>query len=197
MTGARPHLARAAAVALALVSAPSILGCYTGSARGISPRTVAADPGWTLVRDVPFVHQRAETDCGAAAMAMVLSYWALPTTAEEISARYPSVSQRGIKAGELRDLARGKGLAAFLVKGELRDLSTELGRGHPILVGLYKPHGRRALAHYEVVIGIHAEKRLILSLDPAHGWRENSIEGFAREWIPAGQVALVIFRTAP
>jgi hypothetical protein len=48
-----------------------------------------------------------------------------------------------------------------------------------------------------VVIGIHAEKRLILSLDPALGWRENSIEGFAREWIPAGQVTLVIFRNAP
>jgi hypothetical protein len=51
--------------------------------------------------------------------------------------------------------------------------------------------GGRALAHYEVVVGINRRQRLILSLDPATGLRENTLEGFAREWVPTQQVTIV------
>jgi ABC-type bacteriocin/lantibiotic exporter with double-glycine peptidase domain len=181
-----------AGVLLALAPIVTV-GCYTGSARSVSPREIAAESGWIAVRDVPLVRQQAQMDCGAAALAMVLSYWSLPTRVDQITAVYPTTAERGIKAGQLRDFARAKGLQAFVIDGQLRDLSTELGRGHPVLVGVGKPYGDKRLAHYEVVIGIHPDRRRILSLDPADGWRENSYEGFAREWVNAQQVTLVIF----
>jgi ABC-type bacteriocin/lantibiotic exporter with double-glycine peptidase domain len=188
--------ARAGAVtvfAASAVMALAAVGCYTGSSRSITPHEVAADPGWTFVPGVPLIRQNAEMDCGAAAMAMVLARWSLPTTVDQITAVYPARAGHGIKAGDLRDLARAKGLDAFVISGQLSDLTTELSRGHPVLVGVVKPYRDRQLAHYQVVIGIHREKRRILTLDPADGWREDSLEGFAREWIPAHQVTLVVF----
>jgi Peptidase C39 family len=169
-------------------------GCYTGSARDVaSLPDVAHDPGWVLVRGVPFVHQQSEVDCGAAALAMVLAYWGQPATlATIVTARPPH--DGGILAGELRDLARAYGLQAFLVPGTFVDLDTQLRRGRPVLVGLAKPiAGNRALQHYEVVIGLNRTRRRVLTWDPAQGLRENSFEGFAREWIPAHQLALILF----
>lgn len=173
-------------------------GCYTGSAHGVAGfPDVDREPGWVLVRGVPFVHQESEADCGAAAMAMALSYWGQPATLAAIIAARPP-HDGGIAAGELRDLARARGLQAFLVPGTFVDLDTQLRRGRPVVVGLAKPiAGNRALQHYEVVIGLNRAERRVLTWDPAQGLRENSLEGFAREWIPAHQLALILFpRTA-
>ena len=188
--------ARPVAAAAVLGGALAAAGCYTGSARTVSPAALAREPGWTLVAGVPFVPQSRQEDCGAAALTMVLSYWAVSPEGVRAAGVDPSAgdAERGIRAGQLRDWARASGLRAYLVSADLGDLSSELGRGHPVLVGLYTPYGRgRVRPHYEVVVGIHREKQRILTLDPSAGWRENSLDGFAREWLPAGRLALMIF----
>jgi ABC-type bacteriocin/lantibiotic exporter with double-glycine peptidase domain len=162
----------------------------------VTPAAIAAEPGWLLVRSVPFYGQSGDRDCGAAALAMVLRYWEVPVTPQEIVAAYQTKDGRGLRAGELRDFARGRGLEAFLVTGDPADLRSELEHGRPLLVGLGKRHGRHTLAHYEVLVGLHRDGSRVLTLDPAHGWRENSREGFAAEWTAAGQLALVIFKRA-
>jgi ABC-type bacteriocin/lantibiotic exporter with double-glycine peptidase domain len=184
---------RAACGLLALLG-----GCYTGSARTVSPAEIGRDPGWLLVRGVPFLEQRAENDCGAAALAMVLRYWGLPVSREDITAAYPlgAGRERGLRAGELRDFTRRRGLEAFLIEGQLHDVRAELERARPVIVGLGKPYGEQRFAHYEVVVGLHGGRRRILTLDPARGWRENSLEGFAAEWAPAQRLLLVVFRKA-
>ena len=167
-------------------------GCYAGTAHSISPHQVAADPGWLVVPGVPLIRQSGRSDCGAAALAMVLSYWSRPTSVQEIDARDPTAAARGWKAGQLRDLAREKGLRAFVVSGRLADLTSELGQRRPVVVGLVQRYGKdQTRAHYQVVIGIHAARRLILTLDPAAGWRQDTLEGFAREWMPTQEVTLV------
>jgi ABC-type bacteriocin/lantibiotic exporter with double-glycine peptidase domain len=188
---------RGAALLAGLVAAAALPACYTGAARDASQRQIASDPSWQLVRDVPFVAQQSDRDCGAAAIAMVLAYWRVPTPIQEVTGAAPP-TEGGISAGALRDVARRKGLNAFIVSGTLGDLVDQIGRGRPVLVGLAKPMtGGRAAAHYEVVVGINRTKRLILSLDPARGLRENSLEGFAREWVPTHQVTLVVFPSTP
>src|SRR5688572_29999083 len=111
---------------------------YSGSARTATPATVQSDTGWVRVDDVPLVKQRRETDCGAAAIAMVVAYWT-GASPPDLIAGVGRASKRGIKAGRLRDFARKHGLAAFLVQGELADLEHELRQGRPVLVGLAKP----------------------------------------------------------
>jgi ABC-type bacteriocin/lantibiotic exporter with double-glycine peptidase domain len=168
-------------------------GCYTGSARDTSAERVAADPNWRFVRDVPFIAQRSDVDCGAAALAMVLTYEGLPTTEAALLGETPP-KDGGITAAELRDAARRRGLEAFVISGTWNDLEDQIARGRPVVVGLLKPIlGGRARAHYEVVVGINRRGHRILSLDPAAGGlRENSVEGFAREWAPGHEVTLVI-----
>jgi ABC-type bacteriocin/lantibiotic exporter with double-glycine peptidase domain len=175
---------------LALVVA--LAGCYTGSARTVTSGAIDADPTWLRVRGVPFVQQAAERDCGAAAMVMVARYWGVAAALADLA-----VPGRGLTAGELRDFARRRGLQAFVVKGEPADLRQQLERGRPTIVGLAKPYGTRRIAHYEVLVGLHPGRKRVLTLDPAHGWRENTIEGFAAEWAPAGQLLVVVFPAMP
>jgi predicted double-glycine peptidase len=167
--------------------------CYTGSARTVSSGRVvelARDPSWHVARDVPFVPQRSDRDCGPAALAMALSRYGV--TPESLAS--PELAQGNVRAGALRDAARAHGVPADVVSATFADLNTQLERGRPVLVGMAKPMaltGGRALAHYEVVIGISRKQKKIVSLDPAVGVREYSLEGFAREWIPTRRLAIV------
>jgi ABC-type bacteriocin/lantibiotic exporter with double-glycine peptidase domain len=184
-------------LAPAAFAALSVAGCYAGTAHAISPgevaAEVAADPGWLVVKNVPLIRQRSDSDCGSAAAAMVLSYWSAPTTVDELDARDPFAAKHGWRAGELRSLLRDKGFDAFVISGRLDDLAHELRQGRPVVVGVVKRYsGDRALAHYEVVIGVHPARRRILTLDPADGWRENTLEGFDSEWRPSERTTLVV-----
>jgi ABC-type bacteriocin/lantibiotic exporter with double-glycine peptidase domain len=185
-----------AALGLVLLWA-SASGCYAGESRVISPQrasALAADPAWKFVPDVPFVAQQSDSDCGPAALAMVLAHFGVPASLAEVVAADPP-RDGGVRAGDLRDLARAKGLSAFVVAGTFADLFEQLGQGRPVLVGLAKPMtGGRALAHYEVVVAIDHRDHRLLTLDPARGLSENSLEAFAREWAPTGRVTLIVFR---
>ena len=170
-------------------------GCYLGSARNTTLADVAGDKDWEIVHGVPELHQLDREDCGAAALAMVLGYWGLPITLDNIEAAMPPAG--GLRAADLRDFARRRGLQAFLIQGGLDDLQRELHRGRPILVGLVKRYSWRAYSHYEVVIGINRVKQRVLTLDPAHGLRLDSSAGFVTEWAKADQLTLVVFPQVP
>lgn len=165
---------------------------YQGTARPVTPAALAAEPGWLLVRDVPYVAQRGESECGAAAIAMVVAYWT-GTAPEAIVAAFRPVPARGLAAVRLRDYARKRGLASYVIQGTFEDLERELKAGRPVLVGLTKPMSRKkVLDHYEVVVGLHRERRLVVTLDPSEGWQQNVFEGFASEWKGAHFTTVVV-----
>jgi len=178
---------------LALFACLVTSGCYLGSARNARFADLAGDDGWEFVEGVPAVRQAANEDCGAAALAMVLGYWQRPATRDGIVAANPPAPDRGIKAAALRDFARQQGMQAFVIQGQFPDLDREIHGHRPVLVGVMKRYGRRAYSHYEVVVGINRRDQRILTIDPAHGPRVDSREGFAAEWAAAGQVTLVVF----
>ena len=67
--------------------------------------------------------------------------------------------------------------------------------GRPVIVGVHKQlSSREALAHYEVVVGLHPKRQLVLTLDPAHGLRENQLSAFLSEWERAEHTTLVVMR---
>ena len=120
---------------------------------------------------------------------MVLNFWQ-PERAKELLANLPL--DRQASAGELRDAARDRGLSAFVVEGEPEDLVHELEEGRPVIVGVAKPTTKAAVAHYEVVVGMHRASRRVATYDPADGIRQNTFGGFLMEWKSAGSVLLVI-----
>ncbi|MEZ4398787.1 MAG: cysteine peptidase family C39 domain-containing protein [Kofleriaceae bacterium] len=186
------------AAALVAVAAALVGGAcaprYTGGARALSPATLAHEPGWSQV-PTPAVRQRTEADCGAAALAMTVARWR-PTLDVDAITRARPVPPGGLRLGDLRDLARAAGLAAFAVAGDQALLRYELGRGRAVVVGLYRPYGARAVAHYEVVVGVHADGR-VATRDPADaGLRVRTWAALRAEWLPAGAPALVVLGDA-
>jgi ABC-type bacteriocin/lantibiotic exporter with double-glycine peptidase domain len=173
----------------------AVLGCaYTGEAKDFNPEELTTSPGWISVPEVPLALQKSTEDCGTAALAMVLEFWRIPVTPEEWESSDLLIAGKGSRAGDLRDLARQKGLQAFLIHGRWEDLQNEVGRGHPVIVGLVKPASSGAVTHYEVVVAVHPEREIVVTHDPANGLRQNSLSGFRKEWDPAGYLTLVFFR---
>jgi predicted double-glycine peptidase len=179
--------------AIAFVAVLMAGGCvgYVGASRPISPDHVLAGEGWQRVPDIELVRQEGEADCGAAAVAMVLSRWTTPTTVAQVRADAPPMG-KGFHAQVLRDLLRGRGLRAFVIEGKMTDLEHEVGAGRPVVVGTLKPVSNdKARAHYEVVVAVHRQRKLVVTLDPALGWRESSYAGFEKEWSGSGHTAIV------
>jgi hypothetical protein len=187
-----------ARLASALLAALCACSSYTGSARDFAPGALAREPGWLAVDGVQPTRQESESGCGAAAIAMVVSYWT-GAAPDRLMAELAPVPERGLAAGRLRRFARGHGLAAFLIAADIADLEHEVRRGRPVLVGLVKPQRRGVLSHYEVVVAIHPGRRRVVTLDPGHGWRENGFDGFLAEWRPVRGLALLVspVRAAP
>lgn len=158
----------------------------------VDPARLVADPDWTVVEELPVRRQKAETDCGAAALAMILARWEKP---EEGCLRLAerAEAEQGLRAGDLRDLARNEGLLAYVIEGTIDDLEAELSLRHPVLVGLVKD----GVCHYEVVAGMNGVGGQLLLADPARGWRREGRERFLEAWSGAGRVALVAFPPYP
>lgn len=176
-----------------LIGALALSGCYIGGAVDASPEVLRRGQGWVATPAVKLLRQVSRTDCGAAALAMVLSFWSVPTRVVDVSAAYPRSPGRGLTAAQLRQFALARGLSAYVFRGRLQDIWRELSQGRPVVVGLVKTYLPRTLSHYEVVIGLNREKRKLVTLDPAHGLRENSFRGFLKEWEAAKRLTLMVF----
>lgn len=150
----------------------------------VDPLRLASDPDWSVVEETPVRLQAGETDCGAAALAMVLARWG---RSEDGCRRLDA--DGGIRAGALRDCARETGLQAYVVRGTLEDLQDEVAKRHPVVVGLLKG----AVSHYEVVAGLNDADGELLLVDPARGWRRERRDRFLEEWEGSGRVTLVVF----
>jgi hypothetical protein len=174
---------------LCLGSACASVG-YSGTARDLTPHVWRQEPGWIAIDEVPLLRQRGRYDCGPTALAMVLSYWYPAVPRQRWT---PDDRDRRLSAGELRDRALSLGLAAFVIEGTLEDIAHELAQKRPVIVGTVKPVGdTTGVSHYEVVVGIHPKTQRIATLDPAAGWRQNTLAAFLSEWAPSGQLLLVV-----
>jgi ABC-type bacteriocin/lantibiotic exporter with double-glycine peptidase domain len=193
-----PEFTSTTARVIAAMSLLGAAGCsYFGEATSFDPRELETTPGWVAARAVPVVLQQEMTDCGAASLAMVLSHWKLGATLEDVARECPMIPEKGIRAKDLRDYARSRGLRSYLIHGCCEDLEKELALGRPLIVGLVKPDGSGIITHYEVVAAVHPELELVVTIDPSRGWCKNSRSAFCREWELAGFLTLVFFRDDP
>jgi len=189
------RVARGAYASLVIaVAVAGLTACqlsYTGGARVVSPTEARA--GWYQAAATPVVRQQHETDCGLAALAMVAGTWGRRWSVAELTSQLPP-TERGVKLGALRDLARARGLDAYAIKGTSQDLEHELAAGRPVVLGLILPYDqRRNASHYEVAVAINPRDGTVVTIDPASGsWRERSRKVLDLEWKSAGFAALVV-----
>jgi ABC-type bacteriocin/lantibiotic exporter with double-glycine peptidase domain len=174
--------------------ASSACSVYTGTAKTLTAKDFRQDPGWMSVQGVPELHQAHELDCGPTALAMVLGYYHAANR-EEVLKALPAGQRVSVSA--LRDLAKRYGFEAYVVEGSPDDLVFELQHHRPAIVGVAKPTVKDAVAHYEVVVGMHGKSQRVATLDPAVGLRQNTFTGFLTEWQNAGRVLLVVVPKQP
>jgi ABC-type bacteriocin/lantibiotic exporter with double-glycine peptidase domain len=172
----------------------AVAGCASTGVGGeaFAPNRLAGEPGWTGTPGVPVLRQTRELDCGPVAAAMLLGFYGRPVAPDALRAEAKIQPQHGLPAGQLRDLLRARGLAAFLVEGGIDDLEKELAAGRPVLVGLAKPfNDKQALGHYEIVAGLNRKAEKVATVDPGGGWREYPMKVFMAEWEPTKHLTII------
>jgi len=176
-----------------LAMCASACSVYSGDATTLQAAQLRREAGWVYVDGVPELRQAHEQDCGPTALAMELADYRAAER-EQVLAALPA--ERRASVTELRDFAKARGFNAFVVEGKPEDLVFELKQGRPLIVGMAKPTVGGAVAHYEVVIGMHRDSQRVATLDPAAGLRQNSFSGFLSEWQATGRVLLVMIPQA-
>ncbi len=174
-------------------------GCVLRASKGDPPPALAASEGWAMARGVTFVPQRSRVDCGAAALAMVLGAWLTapggrtPVDEDQVRAWLGSITdENGVEAGRLRDVARSKGLASFVIEATADDLVRELSAGRPVIAGVVNVTAGTAFPHYEVVVGLNRARDRVLTADPAIGWRQQTLAEFDQRWRLSRHLAVVV-----
>lgn len=176
-------------------------GCLLRESKGAPPPALAAGDGWSVARGVTYIPQRSLADCGAAALSMVLGAWLMapdgrgPVGEEQVRTWLGPISAtQGVEASRLRDVARARGLAAFVIEATPDDLARELAAGRPVIAGVVNVAGRTALPHYEVVVALNRARNQVLTADPAVGWRQQTMAEFDQRWRLSRRLALVVLR---
>lgn len=150
-----------------------------------------------MVSKFPRVLQDKSDDCGAAALTAVLKFWGREATPASIEAAVGQKNSR-LRAGDMAEYARRQGLRSYVFFGQMTDVVYELERGRPVIVGLGKAlDSKKALAHYEVVVGYEPTQERVLLLDPAKGFQVDSLDGFKEEWKRSKGVTIVTFLPTP
>lgn len=176
-----------------LLLALGLSGCTSvGSARAFDPADLDAASGWIAVHGVPVARQASEADSGITALGMIFGYWGLEDwSRERIEHVCPVIGGRGSRARDLRSCARDAGLEAHLIHGSWEDLLRELRAGRPVIVGLLKSYRSGKDPHYEVLVALHPADRVVVTLDPRDGWRQNTAHGFLTEWEGTTELLLI------
>jgi ABC-type bacteriocin/lantibiotic exporter with double-glycine peptidase domain len=144
--------------------------------------------------DVPYVPQQKDT-CGAAALAMVLQYYGVAVSHDEVARELLQPELRGIAGSALAAFASGRGLTAVAHAGDVDHLRDHVGKGRPMIVAWAMGRGRH---HDVVVIGFDESRRRVIVHDPARGAaRRIGLHDFERRWAGAGHWTLLVAPPPP
>lgn len=139
--------------------------------------------------DVPYVPQQKDT-CGAAALSMVLQYWGVAVTHDEVARELLRPELRGIAGSQLAGFAAARGLTAVAHEGDIDHLREHVGKGRPMIVAWAMGRGRH---HDVVVVGFDDDRRRVIVHDPARGAaRAVDLDTFQRRWAGAGHWTLLV-----
>lgn len=105
--------------------------------------------------ELPF-YQQEKNGCGAASVAMVMSYWRSEApTHREIYERLYLPEEKGIRLADMKRYLEDAGFRAFTLRGTITDAETHTGKGRPVIATLKT--GRTKPVHFVVVSGVTAD----------------------------------------
>jgi len=121
-----------------------------------------------LIKDFPYEKQKNRYYCGPAVLKMILQYYGIVESQDEIAKEVYDPSSKVTYNSELLYYVNKKGLKGYSFEGNLNLLKHIISKNIPIIV-LQKPIELIYKAHYRIVIGYDAEKKYIIFQDPLLG----------------------------
>ena len=138
-------------------------------------------PATASVTGVPFFAQK-EYECGPAALAMVLSAAGVEATPDELVQQVYLPARKGSLQVEMMAATRQRGLLAYRLQPNLKDLLAEVAAGHPVLVFQNVSLPVYPVWHYAVVIGYDLERNTITLHSGETASMAMSLFAFERTW---------------
>jgi len=117
---------------------------------------------------VPYASQKYAYWCGPTSLAMVLEYWGLNVTQEEIVAHIYDPEARLTNISAMKSYPLRCGFRSEELNGSIDCLKKWIQKGCPIIV-LQKLSLQDAYGHYRVVVGYDDERDLVTTFDPILG----------------------------
>lgn len=165
------------------------------SAWALSP--LAADtviPKSCALPGVPYVRQQTNF-CGPASLAMVLKYWSIDTTQEEIGKAVYDHGTHSTNGAAMIIFARNRGLASYSWTGSLTDLKAKLTAGIPVIV-LQSMSATDKAGHYRVATGFDDRTGVVKVSDPYDpSNKEMPYDQFSKLWGQKGNWCMLACTT--
>lgn len=142
-----------------------------------------------LIEGMPYIQQSHPNTCGAAALAMLLSFHeGRKVTEDDILTLHPEIREKGFWIPYLWEICQERGLDTAQGEGAVEGLKKLILKGHPVIVYQYswfpketkptsvlnsndttaKPkHTEPGRPHFRVVIGFDEKRRVFITHDPA------------------------------
>jgi len=118
-----------------------------------------------LISGVPYIAQSSPRTCGAAALAMLLSYWDEPTTEADVLKLHPEIAERGTWMPLLWQVPQEAGFKVEYGEGSAERLKQLLRSNRPVIVSQWaQPKVKRP--HMRVVVGYDDVANVFIVNDP-------------------------------
>ncbi len=144
------------------------------------------------VADVPFFPQE-QYYCGPAALSTALGWTGVSVSPDELAQRVYTPDRQGSLQSDMIAAARRSGRMAVPVRN-LRDLTTEIAAGHPVVVFQNLGLEWYQQWHFAVAVGYDLERREITLRSGGEPRHVTPFETFERTWRRGDYWALVVLR---
>ncbi len=132
---------------------------------------------FTSIEGFPYAQQSHPNTCGVAALVMLLQYYGVPISEQDLIKEYPDVYEKGWYLPWLWEYAGKKGLKVEYGTGDIGKVKDFVLRGIPVLV--YQYSHKTGKPHFRIVTGYDEEKRVFILQDPAKQMGKDSHLSFS------------------
>ena len=147
-----------------------------------SQQAISKTYGKYIISNVPYIRQKPHW-CGPAALAMVLNYWGLNISQDEIAAEIYRPDKKLTYISDMVKYPQSLGFYSKAFTGSIDILKSYIIADIPVIV-LQKFSTIIPTGHYRVVIGFDDHEQLLYVLDPTVGEYAIPYNEFVELWKP-------------
>ncbi|MCS7215263.1 MAG: cysteine peptidase family C39 domain-containing protein [Thermodesulfovibrio sp.] len=142
-----------------------------------------------IINHVPFFPSE-DFQCGPTSLAMVLNFWGMKVTVDEIAKEIYSKGAKGTADFDLIIYAQKKGFKTLNYKGNMEDLKEKIRANKPLIVMTDEGYWFYKKYHFIVVVGFDSDSVIVNSEKIMH--KRIKIEDFEKKWSKTGFWTLLI-----